>query len=76
MIASDYEKLIRIAQLCTASPTPIDFASRLDAISKRCVHNAFHYELVEYGRVTKNSALVASTNARIAELEALIAKYD
>jgi hypothetical protein len=76
LIAADYKTLMRIGHLCTASPSPLDFASQLDAIGKKCVHNAFHYEVVEYARETKNTALIASTMARIAELDALMAQYD
>jgi hypothetical protein len=76
LIAADHEKLMRIAKLCARSPFPLDFGSRLDAISKRCVHNAFHYEVVEYARAAKNQTLLASTTSRIEELDALVARYD
>jgi hypothetical protein len=76
LIAADFEKLMRIAHLCTRSPTPLDFGSQLDAISKKCVHNAFHYEVIEYARTANNPALVASTEARIVELDGLVAQYE
>ena len=76
LLAADHEKLMRIGHLCTANPFPLDFVGRLEALSKSCVHNAFHYEVLTYATATQNSALMASTNAGIAELGDLMARYD
>jgi hypothetical protein len=72
LLAADHEKLLRIEKLCTRQRIPMDFHQRLEVTCGRCVHNAFHYEVLAFARAANVPSLIASTSARISELSVLM----
>ena len=76
LLVAGHRELLRVAVLNSRSVAPVDIAERLRELSAKCVHNAFHYEVVAFARSAKIPALEASTLARIHELNALMANED
>jgi hypothetical protein len=76
MLVAGHRELLRVAVLNRRGVAPIDIAERLRELSAKCVHNAFHYEVVAFARSAKIPGLEASTLARIHELNALMANED
>jgi hypothetical protein len=76
LLVAGHRELLRIAALNSRSVAPVDIPERLRELSAKCVHNAFHYEVVAFARSAKMPALEASTLTRIDELNALMANED
>lgn len=72
LLSVDLKKLERIQKLNSKRREPINLSARLEAMGERCVHNAFHYEVSAFARLSNDEPLKAFFEARLAAIEKMM----
>ena len=73
LLRAEVDKLGRVNELNNMRRKPIDLSKRLMEIGDATDHNAFHYEVLSFAKITKNKALVTQFEIRLKAIDELMA---
>jgi hypothetical protein len=69
ILLADHEKIQRIYKLNSHSKNPIDFVNLLKDIGDRSVHNSYHYAVLAFAILIKDTELKTHFESRIQSLQ-------